>query len=573
PGDEESIEVLLAAGATAASRAPETAARWFSAALRLLPAGDGERQVEVRVALANALRAIGELERCRTNLLEAIELLPPDATTRRVELTTFCAGVEHWRGLHDDAHRRLLRAWEELPERGTPAAAALQIELGVDGLHALDIDQALTMGEGALETSRALGDTMLTAAAASALGLIKATAGRFAEAREHRDEAVPIVDAASDEELAPRLEALFHLGWTENYSEQYDASIAHAERGMEIARATGQGRLLGSLQLVRGFPFQMQGRLAECLETCEQAVEAARLSANPNSLYWALYELAWAHYYAGDLEAAMAAADASLDVDNRLLGGTMPSAGGGPGWVRACCHNELGNPAAALDALNDLNRPDFHVALQRCFDLEVMALARIALGDLAGARADADAAETDAAQLDMCLARCVAGRAPRRGAAGRVRRAGGGGRRRRRRGRRGADRCAAPGRVRARAPGPWAGGRGRAVRGDRGTARRRAHARRVRLGARARRGAPRAAQARGALGAARPGRGRGRRDRLAVEARARDRRADRRPHDQPADRGPAVPQQEDGRVPHPQPVLQARRIVARGCRADRRARA
>jgi ATP/maltotriose-dependent transcriptional regulator MalT len=364
----------------------------------------------VRVALANPLRSIGELERCRATLLEAIELLPPDAVTRRVELTTLCAGVEHWRGLHDDAHKRLLRAWDELPEGDTPAAAALQIELGIDGLYALDIEQALSMGQAALETSRELGDRMLIAAAAAALGLIKATAGRFDEAREHREEALPIVDGATDEELAPRLEALFYIGWTETYLEHYDASIAHAQRGIEIARATGQGRLLGPLMLVQGFPFQMQGRLAECLEMCETAVEAARLSSNPHSLYWALFELAWAHYFAGDLDAARAAADESLSVDARLLGGTMPSAGGGPGWVKAACQVELGDAAGGLSVLRELSSGDFQVAVQRCFDFEIMALAQIALGDVDAARHNADRAGADAAELDMCMARCVAGR-------------------------------------------------------------------------------------------------------------------------------------------------------------------
>ena len=86
---------------------PAAAARWFEAALRLLPSGDAERQVEVRVALASAQRSLGELDRCRATLLEATELLPPDAAMRRVELTALCAAVEHWQGHHEDAHRRL----------------------------------------------------------------------------------------------------------------------------------------------------------------------------------------------------------------------------------------------------------------------------------------------------------------------------------------------------------------------------------------------------------------------------------------------------------------------------------
>ena len=78
-GDQDAIGLLLDAGAAAAERAPAAAARWFESALRLLPARD-ERQVDVRVALASSLRAMGELERCRAALLEAHELLPTDAS-------------------------------------------------------------------------------------------------------------------------------------------------------------------------------------------------------------------------------------------------------------------------------------------------------------------------------------------------------------------------------------------------------------------------------------------------------------------------------------------------------------
>ena len=72
---------------TGTARAPGAAARWFEAALRLLPSADAERQVDVRVALASSRRSLGELELCRTTLLEAAERLPAEAAMRRVELT------------------------------------------------------------------------------------------------------------------------------------------------------------------------------------------------------------------------------------------------------------------------------------------------------------------------------------------------------------------------------------------------------------------------------------------------------------------------------------------------------
>ena len=201
-------------------------------------------------------------------------------------------------------------------------------------MYELDFDQTPgRWGAGALETARRLGDRLLIAAAASALALGEASSGRSAAAREHRDEAVEQLDRLSDAELAPRLEALYYLGWAENYLERYDdGARARASAAIAIARATGEGRLLVPMMLVQGYPFEMQGRLAEAVEMCESAVEIARLAANPHYLFWALFELGWAHYFSGHLEAAIAACEESAARRRgRLSGGTMPSAGGGPG--------------------------------------------------------------------------------------------------------------------------------------------------------------------------------------------------------------------------------------------------
>jgi DNA-binding NarL/FixJ family response regulator len=382
-GDEQAIEVLTAAGAATAARSPAAAARWFEAALRLLPAADAERQVEVRVSLASAQRSL-ELESCRATLLDAMELLPADADagSRRVELTALCAAVEHWLGRHDDAHRRLARAWEELPDRTTAPAAALQIELAVDGLYLLDLPQAVAMGRGALEVARGVGDRPLVAAAASALCLAEAAAGQIAAARAHRDEALAEVDRLSDADLAPRLEALFYLGWAENYLEHWDDAVAHVDRGIAIARATGEGRLLVPMMLIKGYPFEFGGRLAEAIEVSEAAVEASRLSGNDHYLFWSLFELGWAHYHAGHLDAAIAAGEESARVGGRLAGGTMPASGGGPGWQLACARFEAGEVQRAWEIMHALGGDDLEhkIPVERCIDWEILALVELALG-------------------------------------------------------------------------------------------------------------------------------------------------------------------------------------------------
>ena len=152
---------LVRGGAAAAARRPTASARW-SCGWRW------PRRCARSAPSSAAARRCWRRSTCS----------PRTPVARRVELTTLCAAVEHWQGRHEDAHQRLVRAWEELPDRDTTAAAALQIELAVDGLYELDFDQTLEMGAAALETARALGDRPLIAAAASALALGEACGGR-----------------------------------------------------------------------------------------------------------------------------------------------------------------------------------------------------------------------------------------------------------------------------------------------------------------------------------------------------------------------------------------------------------
>jgi DNA-binding CsgD family transcriptional regulator len=412
-GDEEAIAVLLEAGDETAGRAPAAAARWYEAALRLLPGGDRTRQVDALVLLASSLRASGELERCRTTLLDALARLPSHDDARRIELTTQCAAVEHWQGRHADAHRRLAGAFEDLSDRDTPQAAVLQIELAVDSLYEMDHPQAVAMARDALSTSQRLDDRGLVMAAAAALALAAAVEGDTPLAQEHRELAVAELDRLPEPELARRLDALYHLGWAENYLERYDDAVAHAERGLDLARATGQGRLLVPLLLVKGFPFEMQGRLAEALEAAQTAVEIARLSANPHYLFWALFEVAWARYFAGDLAAAIEACQESQRVGGgKLTLGTMPSAGGGPGWAYAAARLEAGDPEGALEMVEQLGDDDlaWAIPVERCFNWESIALAELAMGRPDEAVAHVAKAEATAASLGLHVPAAAAAR-------------------------------------------------------------------------------------------------------------------------------------------------------------------
>ena len=84
---------------------------------------------------------------------------------------------------------------------------------------------------------------------------------------------------------------------------------------------------------------------------------------------------------------------------------------------------------------------------------------------------------------------------------------------------------------------------------------------------------PAASCASSASAARRAARPRARPDRLADQARARNRGAGHRPEDEQGDRRRALPQREDDRVPPAQHLLQARRLLAGRGRPRLRARA
>ena len=154
------------------------------------------------------------------------------------------------------------------------------------------------------------------------------------------------------------------------------------DRGIAIARATGAGRLLVPMMLVKGYPLEIQGRLAEALELCEEAVESARLSANPHYQFWALFELGWAHYYRGDLDAALDVLEESGRVGGLLAGATMPAGSGGPGWPLAATLFELGEVERGFEVMRAIGGDELvhAIPVESCFYWEILALAELRRG-------------------------------------------------------------------------------------------------------------------------------------------------------------------------------------------------
>jgi DNA-binding NarL/FixJ family response regulator/tetratricopeptide (TPR) repeat protein len=457
-GDERAITLLSRAAAGAAPRAPATAARWLQAAVRLVPEADShpgiERRVELLGALADAQRACGRLDACRTTLLQALELVRD--STARVRLVTACAAVEHWLGRHADAGARLDAAIVELAGERSAGAVALRVERAVEHLHAIDFDAARAVAGEAQAIAEELGEPRALGAAGAIAGLSAVAAGDVAAARASVGEAAAQLDGLRDAELAEGLTALWHLGWAEIQLERFDAGLAHLRRGIGVARATGRGDLIVPMMLLEARGLLALGRTQEAATPAGEAIETARGSGNPQYLVWALSERGRVDLVAGEPDAAQVVAEEALelaaDLSPTLLSAAEPALtfalalieGGEHERGRAVLLDAIGGPGAPRVVASEraaLYEQLASVALRRAAPAEAAewaaraaalaerlglgvpaaqalradAVVKLAAGDAAGAlesaRAAAAAAGEAGARGDAAHAQLLAGRA------------------------------------------------------------------------------------------------------------------------------------------------------------------
>lgn len=323
PGDRDAIALLTEAGHATAPRAPATAARWFGAALRLIPdeTGEAQRRLELLVPMARALGSAGKLEASREALAAVLELLPAEAAAVRGQVIAFMSLIEHLLGRHGEAREPLVQALDGLADQRSAEAAALQAELAADCFF---LGEWSRMREWA-EKSRALAETVADrrthAAAASLLALAFYELAQLDEAGKHLAEAREIVDGLTDEELALRVDACHWLGWTEHLLDRYDDSIRHMTRGIKISRHTGQGHVLAPMTIGLVIAHAWQGRLPEAARHTEEAVEMAHLARSDQLLAWALTMRCWVSGRMGDLSTAIAAGEEALRLAGRVRRG------------------------------------------------------------------------------------------------------------------------------------------------------------------------------------------------------------------------------------------------------------
>ncbi|HEY7073737.1 MAG TPA: AAA family ATPase [Solirubrobacteraceae bacterium] len=403
PGDEAALAVLIAAGHEAAARAPAGSVRWFGAALRLLPREDAQRRLELLVPFATALAAVGRLEQALAALLEALELVPVWLLDLRVRIVAACAACENLLGRHRAAHDRLLRALADLPDSVSAAAGALQAELAADALFDTDYAAMAEWADQARTTARALGDRGLNSVAAALLCFACYGQGELRAAERARAEAATALDELPDAELAARLDAPNYLGFAEFFCERYDDAIRHLRRGIEVARAAGQGQYLLPTMVGLAHALEVRGRLREGRDTAEAAVEGARLAGNRQLTSFALVAEGWIAAMAGDLPRARAAAEEAVELLHGLDDSVLTLAAHAH---TAAIFYEAGEPGRCLEEAHIAGAPDLARIEpgRRAWLQAVLARAELARRRPEGAREWLARADAGLLGLDLPLA-------------------------------------------------------------------------------------------------------------------------------------------------------------------------
>jgi ATP/maltotriose-dependent transcriptional regulator MalT len=411
-GDLTAVAVLREAGEATARLAPESAARWFSGALRLLPqTAPAQGRIELLLARSQSLAAAGHFSGSHEAALEAAALVPGQPSALNTTAATACASVERFLGRYEHAHARLVRALRLLPEPASVERAELLIELTLNEFYRSRYQAMRDWAAPAVSAARETGDAALMAAAAVMPAFADAMTGPVKTARSRRAQAAALIDDLPDDELSLRPDAAGWLAIAEVYLDLYAEAEAHATRALGLARAGGQGDPLHRLYPVLPRVWYVRGKLAEATELLDGAIEAGRLLGSPPALAGNLFNRSAVALAAGDLDIALATAQESVELTRGLDEGFVTA------WAAARLAGvllETGQPGRAIELL--LGRAGGEeLALipggWRAYCLELLTRCWLALDRPGKAGRAAALAETLAAAGQLPLAAAWAGRA------------------------------------------------------------------------------------------------------------------------------------------------------------------
>jgi DNA-binding CsgD family transcriptional regulator len=405
PGDADAVSLLTVAAEELRPLAPAAAARWYAAALRLLP--DTADRVGLRARLADAQAAGGDPLGARTTLLDALRAAGP---ADRLALTVALANQEWRLGANDDARRRLHVALGDLPAEPSPDRIRLRLALGLTALMDCDLVGAQGHCSDARDDSRAIGDPVTELAALACLALACAAAADPAAA-DALDASAAALERLTPAQLATRLPALWMQGRARRCLGRFEAALADLRRGAAIAADTGRETVLLVMTIESVAPLIELGLIADAVAAAEDGAELARLAGNPRTLLWAHSALAESRLAAGEVAAALRHAEKATAL------GTEADfhAAGQPGWCLGTALTAAGNAdtavATLLEAFGGSELPRVLPADRPAAAADLVE-AYLACGDVAAAQAAlAFAAPSAVTELARATVLQAAGRA------------------------------------------------------------------------------------------------------------------------------------------------------------------
>jgi DNA-binding CsgD family transcriptional regulator len=408
-GDEHAIALLIESARGAAPRAPLTAGRQLLAALRLLTSdADPERRLALLVEAATALTSGGAYDESLGALEEALTLVPADQTGSRVDLIAKLAYAKRRSGRPFDSRPMLKNALESLGAVDGPAAMSLRLELALDRFWREEFAPLGELAGELLVGARERRDPAMISISA-ALSSLAFAEHSVAEALGALIEAQAAYDALADERLAERIYVSFYLGLAELRLERADDAFAHVNRGIDVARMTGQGVTVTTWLAIASRALLMKGRVSEAARLAHGAIDAARLMANDWRTVWALEADALAAFWAGDADRALTSAREMVARSDRVH--TFLS---GPAQIQlAGAEYAAGDPESAGARLAALDAEPTRRLLDRhgAHGWELLTRAQLVLGATDQAQHTAARAsrraEAAGLQQQMATARCA----------------------------------------------------------------------------------------------------------------------------------------------------------------------
>src|SRR5205807_1829028 len=263
----------------------------------------------------------------------------------------------------------------------------VQLELALDRFWHNEFGPMLDLTKRFGSAARDRGDSPILCLAASLSSLARSSDRKVDDAAADLAEAEQAYAAVSDDQLAERIYVSFYVALAAERLERADDALAHLNRGLEVARMTGQAATVIPWRAIAANALLLKGRVREAADTAATAIDEAALSRSDFRTVWALEADALAAYWAGESERALASAREMVGRSRKAhtflsgpariqLAGALSAAGD---------HEAACAELAALDAEPSRRLLDLHAA----HGWGLLVRAQLALGDIESAQRSA----------------------------------------------------------------------------------------------------------------------------------------------------------------------------------------